>query len=378
MQHRRGPVAKRPNEQPIGNRRERQTDDEAAGQVALLVEGDEHVMRHAVDKAQGNGPDEQLQGNGRIGQVLRAADEVGDRVSQKRDSHREGQGDDDQHLHRQRVGPRQRIFGRDGVAAHKRKQSDGERGRDDVDSVHDAEGNRCVAAQLRRAPDRFHQRDVNPEKLPGEQVVQHQRVRLADHLLLQRQIRFPAGAKVATQDQRSQDAQREQVDDDRSASQADQPPAQQQRAGAQRRPRDGGDGGDSRRVFHLLVSIEQRRETRRKVAGHQPDGEQRDGPDRLVTQRRVQDGPAGDEQEQQRRGHSREQQPQQGGVDQVTISQLPVAGDLSLEQRVQPKVDENVHRHDDIAGDKGIVARLLLSKDAQSQGDEGGVNQFVE
>ena len=60
--HGRTDIAEIGDQQQVAHHVEDHADDEGPGQKALLIDGDQHKLGHAVDESNGNAPDNHLQG----------------------------------------------------------------------------------------------------------------------------------------------------------------------------------------------------------------------------------------------------------------------------------------------------------------------------
>jgi nucleotidyltransferase/DNA polymerase involved in DNA repair len=98
--------------------------------------------------------------------------------------------------------------------------------------------------------------NVYLEKDDGEEMVEHKRVALANHLFLQGKINMPgSGEGEMAEGGKDEDEQGDDIDQDGDGRQTHKSIAQQQGQNAKANLENGGDGGDRRRKFGRFISV---------------------------------------------------------------------------------------------------------------------------
>ena len=403
-------IAEAGNQQQVGNDIDGHAKDKCARQVVLLVDGDQHVLRHAVHKADGDAPDDDTKrevgaahvfpcapkgghGAGDV-EILLAAHNRNQRARQEGHAHGNRQRHHEQHAQAEHVRTQQVVSLLARQAAHERKKRHCEHAGDDVEAVEILEPH-AVQPHAYRPGQWAQNPDVNAPEDGGQQVVDHQRAADAQHGALQLAIPRPLWLEERAAHEQPEPEHLEHVDDEAYQSQPDKTPAQQQHQRAEgdfeQRHGVGQPGG----VLHFFKGVEHAAEGVGIVGEEHGKGQQRDclhllradgldlhqaAAEEVVAQHVDLDAAdvAVEERHQREDGHHR--RPEEGAhgkhIGQVSAGAVLVLGHVARQQRAQPvaahNFEEAVERDDKIP-----FARALRPQQAHIEHGKGKVNRLV-
>src|SRR5690606_22642020 len=245
----------------------------------------EHVIGHAVQPADGDGPDDDLQRQATVGQIFRTAQNPDEQGRKQRGDGGNGQGNEHHDFERHTESAARILHVALNLARDDGEEGKGEEAGNDVDSIDPLES-AVIPAHSLVAVNLPHQGHVDEEENGRQQVIEHQRITLDNHDALQGKIDGPGTTQLEiTKRGKAQDSQRNNVDNDRNGSQPHKPITNNQRHDAETNLQNGGDGGDGCGRFGRLVSIEEAGEALARAGEDHAYHQQQDSSDGLRAKR---------------------------------------------------------------------------------------------
>ena len=348
---RRGQIAVTRDKDQVADQVEGHRPDKRQREAALLADGDQRIVGHAVDPAKGHVPDRDREGDRALRQKGLPAQHPDQDGRGEGHPNRQGQGQHEQQLDRQHVGPGQgriRCAIVPALAGHPReggKQGLGKQRRDDVEGVDVFVAGGVVSNRAFIAGEPLEQRHIQTPEDRAEQVIQRERKRFTHdlhprHLALGRPRQREGQAQDAP-GQNRHDHQRGEIGCDGCDRQPDDPPARKQQHRSDRGFDQRADDGQRRRDFGLVISEKQGAQPGRQAAGKLAQSQQSER-DLGLRADSITGRVYGDDEDDERGRRRAQGQTQQAGVDEISEGMCPVARRVADQIRVQPEVHQDL------------------------------------